>query len=172
MATLRRHVFGLLLFLTIGCTSPAVGPPTVVEVVDGDTIVVEIAGSHERLRLLGIDTPESVDPTRPVQCFGPEASAKLAELLPPGTPLVVERDTEARDRYGRLLGYVHRADDGLFVNEALVRDGYADLLVLEPNTAYTEVLGTALTAARTANAGLWGACGGADVALDPPPPTA
>ena len=139
--------------------------------VDGDTIVIEVGGATERLRLLGIDTPESVDPTRPVQCFGPEASARLAELLPPGTPIRVERDTEARDRYGRLLGYVHRADDDLFVNEALLRDGYADLLVMEPNTAYTDALRTALTAARTANAGLWGVCGGADVALDPPPPT-
>jgi micrococcal nuclease len=171
MATLCRRVFGPLLVLIAACADPAVGPPTVIEVVDGDTIVIEVGGATERLRLLGIDTPESVDPTRPVQCFGPEASARLAELLPPGTPIRVERDTEARDRYGRLLGYVHRADDDLFVNEALLRDGYADLLVMEPNTAYTDALRTALTAARTANAGLWGVCGGADVALDPPPPT-
>ena len=76
-------------------------------VVDGDTIDVELGGHAERVRLLGIDTPETDEPGKPVQCYGKEASAAhQAELLPAGTAVRLERDVEARDRYGRLLAYV------------------------------------------------------------------
>lgn len=159
-------------FLFAACSSSA---PTarqqgsvISEVVDGDTVVVRFAsGQEERVRLLGIDTPETVDPTRPVQCFGPEASAYLAELLPLGTPVQLERDVEARDRFGRLLAYVHRSSDDLFINIEMLRSGFADVSIFEPNTAYQPSLVAAVTSARTRSVGLWEACGGPDVPLDP-----
>jgi micrococcal nuclease len=130
----------------------------VVSVIDGDTIEVAVAGRTERIRLLGIDTPESVDPNRPVECHGPEASAFTHQLLPEGTAVVLERDREARDHYGRLLAYVFRRDDGLFVNEAVLAAGEAEVLTIEPNVAYRDRLAAAADAARGAGAGLWGAC--------------
>ena len=86
----------------------------------------------ERVRLLGVDTPETVKPDTPVECFGPEASARTKELLPPGTAVRVQRDTEARDRYDRLLVYLWRGDDGLFVNQTIVAGGFARTLSIEP----------------------------------------
>jgi len=165
-------ITGLLLQ---GCGSPGqqrVSSPTVVEVVDGDTILIDFSGTQERARLLGIDTPETVDPNRPVQCFGAEASTFLSSLIPPGTPLRIERDAQARDRFGRLLVYIFRASDDLFVNAEILRGGYADVAFYAPNEAYRDPLEHAYTTARTGNAGLWGLCGGPDVAVDPPPITA
>ncbi|MFN8016836.1 MAG: thermonuclease family protein [Acidimicrobiales bacterium] len=142
------------------CASPrrADGAATVVRAVDGDTIDVRLGGATERVRLLGIDTPETVKPDTPVQCFGPEASARTKHLLPPGTVVVLQRDQEARDRYGRLLAYVTRRRDGLFVNRALVADGYARTLSIEPNTAHRPDLAAAEATARGAGRGLWGSC--------------
>lgn len=131
----------------------------VTHVVDGDTIDLRLPdGSTDRARLLGIDTPETVKPNTPVQCFGPEASARAKALLPPGTDVLLQRDTEARDRYGRLLVYVWRRRDGLFVNRALVADGFARTLFIEPNHAYRSDLSATSAAARAAGAGLWGSC--------------
>lgn len=131
---------------------------TVERVVDGDTVVVRAAGVRERVRLIGVDTPETKDPRRPVQCFGHEASTYTTRLLPPGTPIRLERDVELRDRYGRLLAYVYRGD-GLFVNLALARDGYARLLTYPPNVAHVDEFTSAVTGAREAGRGLWRACG-------------
>lgn len=136
------------------------GAATVLEVVDGDTIEVEVGGSTEVVRLLGIDTPETVHPTKPVECFGPEASARADELLPPGTTVRLERDQEARDHFGRLLAYVHRRDDDAFVNEVLVLEGFAEVLIIEPNHAHASRLLAAQAAARGAGLGRWGACPG------------
>lgn len=132
-------------------------------VTDGDTIDVDIAGHHEAVRFLGVDTPETHHPTKPVECFGAEASARTAELLPPGSRVRLVRDAEARDRYGRLLAYVYRVDDDLFVNLALVTDGFADTLDIAPNSAHAAELARAVGAARAAGTGLWGMCGGPDV---------
>jgi micrococcal nuclease len=131
---------------------------TVIEVVDGDTLDVRIGGQRERLRLLGIDTPETVKPDSPVECFGPEASAYAGELLPPGTDVLLQRDRQARDRFGRLLAYLWRASDGRFVNEAMLAGGYARLLVIEPNTVRRPALAAAASEARAARVGLWGSC--------------
>jgi micrococcal nuclease len=131
---------------------------TVTSVVDGDTIVVDAGGRTEHVRLIGIDTPETVDPNRPVMCFGPEASAETKRLLPPGTPVELVRDPEARDVYGRLLAYVYRATDGLFVNLALAQGGFADALSIAPNTTFADDFRRAVAAARAAHTGLWGAC--------------
>lgn len=131
---------------------------TVTRVVDGDTIVVRIDGVEERVRLIGIDTPESVDPRRPVMCFGTEASAHMESLVPPGTPVRLERDVEARDRYDRLLAYVLRASDGMFVNLAMVTDGFADQYTFPPNVAHTDEFRAAVAEARAEGRGLWSAC--------------
>lgn len=133
---------------------------TVERVVDGDTIVVDIDGHRETVRLIGINTPETVKPNSPVECYGPEASKRTKELLPPGTPVRLERDIEARDVYGRLLAYVQRATDGMFVNLELVEEGDAVLLTFPPNTAHTDAFVAAAGAAERAGVGLWSACDG------------
>jgi len=139
-------------------TSAAVETNAVIDhVVDGDTVDVYIDGRTERVRLIGINTPETKDPRRPVECYGPEASALTALLLPAGTGVRLERDTEARDDYGRLLAYVRRSD-GLFVNLELARQGAAVVLSIRPNTAFAAVIGAVADEARRARRGLWGAC--------------
>jgi micrococcal nuclease len=136
-------------------------------VVDGDTVQVRLGGGHHTVRLIGIDTPETVDQRRPVQCYGHEASDHTAALLPPGTPVELVLDAEARDDYDRLLAYVYRSADGTFVNLDLAAGGYADVLRIEPNTAFAADIAAAVSGARAAGRGLWGTCGGPDVALDP-----
>jgi micrococcal nuclease len=141
------------------------GTAKVIEVVDGDTLVVDLEGRDEHVRLIGIDTPETVAPNRPDECYGAEASHHLAELVPPGSVVRLERDIEARDLYDRLLAYVHRTSDGLFVNLAQVADGYAETLAYPPNTAHSSDFEEAQRRARSAGAGLWTACGSADVPI-------
>lgn len=138
-------------------------------VIDGDTVELTIGPVTERVRLLGIDAPESVSPRVPVQCFGPEASQALAQLLPVGTEVAISRDPEARDHYGRLLLYLHRADDGLFVNQWLVAEGLATAVSYDPNTTHQVALARAERAATTEGRGLWGTCDGPDQPLDPTP---
>lgn len=141
-------------------------PNAIVErVVDGDTIDVLIGSRQETVRLIGIDAPESVAPTRPVQCFGREASLHLEAVLPHGTEITLVRDVEARDAYRRLLGYVVRSSDGLFVNLELVATGYAAAMNYPPNDHYARVLAGAEADAAAAGRGLWGYCGGPDVPL-------
>ncbi len=155
--------------LVAGCSTPAavtVAVPgggtglraTVLHVVDGDTLDLDVGPEPERVRLLAIDPPETVKPDHPVDCFGPEASARTKALLPPGTSVVLQRDEEARDRYGRLLVYLWRRSDGLFVNGSLVSDGFADTLSIAPNTAHRAELDERRSEARSAGRGLWGAC--------------
>ena len=149
-------------FAVAGQGSATAGRPgevTVVRVVDGDTIVARLPSGDEHVRLIGIDTPESVDPRRPVECFGVEASNRTKALLPPGTVVRLERDVESRDRFGRLLAYVHRVEDGTFVNLTLAREGYAQPLTIPPNVAHTADVVAAAAEARRAGLGLWGACG-------------
>jgi micrococcal nuclease len=143
----------------LGSSQDAVEANAVVErIVDGDTLVVVVDGVEERVRLIGMNTPESVDQRRPVMCFGKEASAHLGELVPAGTPVRLERDVEARDRYERLLAYLYRASDGLFVNLAMVADGYAQQYTFPPNVAHTDDFGRAERDARSSGTGLWSAC--------------
>ena len=169
------HPLLLLILFLVSCASPTATPSNlnpahapIAQILDGDTVVVEFANGHEEtVRLLGIDTPETIDPTRPVQCFGNEATAELTRLVPVGTSIRLERDVEARDRFGRLLSYIYRSSDELFVNAALLEDGFADLSIYEPNSTYRSELTNAATTARTSSIGLWGTCGGPDVPLDP-----
>jgi micrococcal nuclease len=135
---------------------PSVGEVT--KVTDGDTIHVHIGGGDETVRLIGIDTPESVDPRSPVECFGIEASNHLKEILPLGTAVRLVRDVEARDRYERMLAYVYRVEDDLFVNLQMALDGYADLLTYPPNVAHVDDFTAAVREARESGRGLWAAC--------------
>jgi micrococcal nuclease len=149
-----------------GACSPADAPTdgraTVTQVVDGDTIDVRIGGRDERVRLIGIDTPETKKPNTPIECFGPEASAFTASILPAGTEVRLERDVVGRDDYGRLLGYVHLADASgptdTFVNREIVARGYAVPLTIEPNTTYAGEFAAAAHRAEADGLGLWAAC--------------
>ena len=138
---------------------------TVTEVVDGDTVVVQVAGRNERVRLIGIDTPEATGGFLPEECYGDEATAFTSALLPVGTEVRLTRDTEARDRYERLLAYVHRSGDGLFVNLEIAARGYAEALVIEPNATHASAFYAATADARDQGLGLWGHCGSADIVL-------
>lgn len=160
-----RHLLAVLLAVDLltGCGRGADAPPgtgTVVHVIDGDTVEVALETRTETVRLLGIDTPETVKPGAPVDCFGPEASARTKALLPEGTEVRLTRDVEVRDRYDRLLAYVQRTRDQLAVNRSLVTDGFARTLSIAPNDAHRAELAAAERAARRAGKGLWGACRG------------
>jgi micrococcal nuclease len=107
----------------------------VVRVVDGDTIRVALPSGEEAVRYIGIDTPESVKPGAPVECFAKKASAFNARLVD-GERVKLVYDVERRDRYGRLLAYVYRVRDGLFVNAELVRRGFATVATFPPNVRH------------------------------------
>ncbi len=136
-------------------TTGAERSATVERGVDGDTIVVT---GGERVRLIGIDTPETVDPRRAVGCFGKEASRRTGDLLPPGTAVRLVYDVDRQDRFGRTLAYVYRATDGLFVNAALVEEGYAQPATFPPNVAHADEFGELAARARERGSGMWGTC--------------
>ena len=140
-----------------GAGSTAREPVTarVVRVVDGDTIEVALGGGTDDVRYIGVDTPETVKPGEPVQCYGPEASAFNHRLVEGETVRLVF-DHELRDVYGRLLAYVYVGDR--FVNAALVRGGYARTLEIPPNTTRADRLAGLEQRAGRDGIGLWGAC--------------
>ena len=134
------------------------GRAQVLRVVDGDTIRVRLDGGRtERVRYIGVDTPESVKPGTAVQCFAKRAAAANAALVA-GRSVRLVGDVEQRDRYGRLLAYVYREPDGAFVNAQLVRDGYARTL---HDRAQRGACGPVRTAWRRARAGTAEGCGAA-----------
>lgn len=149
------------------CTTPfnsseKVLPPgqaEVVRVVDGDTVILRLGSIEEHVRLIGIDTPETLKPNNPVECYGPEASDHLKHLLPAGTRVRAARDAEARDHYGRLLLYIWRTDDNLFINLDIAIGGFGRPLAIAPNNAHRSDFAAAAAAASTAKRGLWGTCG-------------
>ncbi len=130
---------------------PATDTIAVTRVVDGDTFDVE---GGKTVRLIGVDTPETVHPSKPVQCFGKEASAKTKELLT-GKQVRLEKDVSETDRYGRLLRYVYVGD--VFLNDYLVRNGYANASSYPPDVKYQDQFRQAEQEARNAKRGLWGA---------------
>lgn len=140
-------------------TLPAGDDATITRHVDGDTIYVSGLGS---VRLTGIDTPETKDPRTVVECFGKEASNHLAALLPIGTRVRVAYDVQRTDRYNRVLGYLYRSSDALFINAAMIIEGFAAAYRYPPNVANADWFAGLDQAARNANVGLWGACGGID----------
>lgn len=155
-----------LLLAAAGCGGSEAEPgeeitATVSRIVDGDTIVANLGGREERVRYIGIDTPESVKPNAEVDCFGPEASDENERLLPSGSAIRLVVGAEPRDRYGRLLAYVYRkngAGQELFVNADLVARGFADARVFPPNTSHAGEFAQLRKRARRAGLGLWGRC--------------
>jgi micrococcal nuclease len=127
----------------------------VTKVVDGDTLHIMINGIDEKVRLIGINTPETVDPRRPVQCFGKEASARMKDLAQGKLVRVQTDDSQgARDSYGRLLAYVY-LEDGQMLNRKMVAEGYAyEYTYLTPYMYQKEFKGLQ-NLARTSKYGLW-----------------
>lgn len=139
----------------------------VTDVIDGDTITVQLGRNTETVRLLGIDTPESAGGPRPAECGGAEATAFAKELVGDSAQVWLERDAESRDQYGRVLAYVFRLDDGLFINQQLVESGHATATFYEPNTTWRAQLTRAELLARRDGRGFWGTCGGPSALLEP-----
>lgn len=123
-------------------------------VVDGDTIEVGIGGQSYRVRYIGIDTPETVDPRKPVQCFGKEAAERNRQLVE-GRAVALEKDVSEVDQYGRLLRYVWVGDR--MVNAVLVEEGYAMASTYPPDVKYAGLFASLQAQAREAGRGLWGA---------------
>lgn len=129
----------------------------VTRVVDGDTVRVRVGGTQDTVRYIGVDTPESVKPNSPVECFGKAASARNEQLVD-GADVRLVVGEEARDRFGRLLAYVYRQADGRFVNAELIRGGFAKPLTIRPNVRHAAIFDRLADEARQARRGLWGAC--------------
>ena len=136
------------------------GEVRVVRVIDGDTIEVEIDGKNTKIRLLGIDTPETVDPNRPPGCYGKEASNETKSLLE-GKSVILEKDITDVDKYNRLLRYIYLRvdkDQMLFVNDYLVRLGFAKTDFIGPDRKYDTRFISAQEDAKNKKLGLWGKC--------------
>lgn len=132
----------------------------VTKVIDGDTINVNVDGKTAAIRLIGIDTPETVDPRRPVGCFGKKASDETKRLLE-GKGVVLNRDVSETDKYNRLLRYVFLplgSGENLFVNDYLIRQGFAKTLTYPPDVKYDSRFLQAEKEARDNLRGLWGEC--------------
>jgi micrococcal nuclease len=134
---------------------PAAASAVVVRAVDGDTVEVRIGEGVEDVRYIGVDTPETVKPGAPVECFGPRASA-FNRALVEGRRVRLVFGAERRDTYGRLLAYVYLGRR--FVNAALVRRGLARTLTIPPNDRFAPLLRRLERRAARAGRGLWGAC--------------
>ena len=172
---MKRILFILAIIVValsvVGCLGAGTNMPTtsvvnlpeafVTRVVDGDTIWVNINGTEYKVRYIGIDTPETVDPRKPVQCFGKEASIKNTELVF-GKIVRLEKDVSDKDMYGRLLRYVWVVDVAssteVMVNAELIRLGYAQVSTYPPDVKYQKYLLSLQEEARADNLGLWGEC--------------
>lgn len=132
---------------------------TVVRVIDGDTVELE---TGERVRYIGVDTPETKHPSKPVQCFGREASKRNKELVE-GKEVLLEKDVSDTDRYGRLLRYIYipnpdASDEAIFVNEYLIEQGFGQVITYPPDVKYHPQLLSAQHIAQDEKRGLWGNC--------------
>lgn len=150
---------------------PSVDPyaaVAVTRVIDGDTIEVFLAGHHEKVRLIGVDTPETVDPSEPIGCYGKQASRFTTNILE-GETVSLELDVEERDRYGRLLAYVYLGNE--MFNEKLLKDGYGQVATFPPNVEYVNRFLNAQRYARRQELGLWGlVCNPPQPKAEEPPP--
>ncbi len=143
-------------------TSDISGPYLVSKITDGDTFHVIIDGKDETIRLIGIDTPETVSPTKPIQCFGPEASAKAKELLE-NKSVYLETDSSQgfTDRYDRLLRYAlidNGPNNATSFNSYMIENGYAKEYTYDKAYKYQDVFKKLEIQANGNKAGLWGAC--------------
>ena len=137
-------------------TSNGKPPATVTRVVDGDTVHVLFRGRDVTVRFIGVDTPETVAPGQPIECYGPEASHFTTRQLT-GQQIRLEFDVDRLDPFGRTLAYLWMPDGSLF-NETLVRRGFATVATYPPDTRYVERLESSQRVANAAGRGLWGAC--------------
>lgn len=135
----------------------------VIKVLDGDTLIANVSGHEVTVRLLGIDTPEVVDPRKPVQCYGPEASARAKELLSE-KEIYIEKDpikeatTGVYDKYGRVLGYAHFSDGSLY-NQYMIQNGFArEYTFNNEKYKYQKDFKAAQKLAQKGKLGLWGKC--------------
>jgi endonuclease YncB( thermonuclease family) len=163
---LRHRIVALIALIVLSVSATAMGQAsaefedqilraTIERVVDGDTIKVILEDeSVERVRLIGIDTPETVHPSKPVEPWGPEASAFTSALLPEGSIVYLELDVEQRDRYGRLLAYV-RLNDHSMVQCLLLAAGLAQVSTYPPNVRYVDLFVLIQQASRAAGIGMW-----------------
>jgi micrococcal nuclease len=161
MRNFLLHLCAFALFLFLAPPAHASQPPLfqVLRVVDGDTILVDVRGNKEKVRLLGIDTPESVNPKEEVQCFSREATGKMKSFVANKSVILVDDRTQGnRDKYRRLLRYVYLPDaKRTFVNGEMVKQGYAfsyrqyPTLQLEKFNRFEEY-------ARKNGLGLWSLC--------------
>lgn len=131
----------------------------VTRVIDGDTIEIE---GGQRVRYIGINTPETVDPRKATECFGPESSRENKELVE-GKTVKLEKDVSETDKYGRLLRYVYlpsenAESDQILINDYLVRQGFAHASTYPPDVKYQDQLTNAQQEAMSKNVGLWSAC--------------
>jgi micrococcal nuclease len=156
------------LFASIGFIIPDEVPTLahdeymVSRVIDGDTVALEKDGEEIKVRLIGIDTPETVHPSKPVECFGREASEKAKALLDGEVVTLVSDPTQgAVDRYSRHLGYIFLSD-GTHVNQKMIEDGYAYEYTYRNAYTYQDAFKEAEDKAREAKRGLWaeGVCEG------------
>lgn len=143
----------------------------VTKVVDGDTVTIDLDGTPETIRLIGINTPETVDPRKPVECFGKQASDQAKTLLA-GKQVRIEKDPTQgdRDKYGRLLAYIWR-DDGLFFNQHMIQEGYAYEYTYGKPYKYQTQFKSDQATAQSSGKGLWatGVCDSTAVTATPPP---
>lgn len=165
----HRYIFLLPFILLLFASCAKQNPPSyevldepthhpVVRVVDGDTFIAKMDGEDIRVRLVGVDTPETVHPNKDIEYFGKEASDFLKELLE-GEAVYFTYDqnnasTEHKDRYGRLLAYAFRAKDALFVNAEIIKQGYGFAYLKYPCELAEEFL-TYQQRAREEGLGLW-----------------
>jgi micrococcal nuclease len=160
VAVLAAVVFVLVSVVVLRDGSSRPFSARVLRAVDGDTLVVQRAsGAQERIRVIGVDTPEDVAPGRPVQCWSRRAAAFTSKALQ-GREVLLVPGRERHDRYGRTLAYVTRSD-GFVLEDALLRGGYARTLAIAPNVDNEARYAALELQARRAGRGLWGACPGA-----------
>lgn len=166
---LLRTLLALLVFIAGGISAALQDKPEIIptslqagyyrvtQFEDGDTITVDMAGQPEKVRFIGVDTPETKDPRKPVQCFG-RAAAEFTKQTIGNSPVKLEADptNTNRDRYNRLLRYVY-LPDGQLVNLEIIKQGYGFAYVSFPFEKM-EQFRAAQTEAREANRGLWAGC--------------
>jgi micrococcal nuclease len=146
----------------------------VINVIDGDTIRIILDNHAVTVRLIGVDTPETVDPNSPAMCYGREASAFTTDMIErAGNRVLLEKDVSETDRYGRLLRYVwlEHPDGRRMLNYELVSQGYAQVVTYPPDVRYADWFLQAQREAREQGRGLWGACGEFGVPVSAPTPT-
>ncbi|MFA7290063.1 MAG: thermonuclease family protein [Melioribacteraceae bacterium] len=156
-----------LLLITYSCSKRSENEVLVSRIVDGDTIEILLEGRKEKVRLIGIDTPESRinskakkdakrtnTDVKEIKKMGIRATKYLKSILNPGDAIRIEFDVRERDQYGRLLAYIY-LNDGQMLNDLLVREGFANILTYPPNVKYEERFRESLRYARENNKGFW-----------------